>query len=181
MLDDICCVADACKAEHFLVWGHSFGGSQTLQLASRSHRVTRAVVAGSFFGCVYPEERINPIVEELKEVLLAQREGRLEDLGLTGEDIVWFAQRSIPAMIACWQALISWPAIEPRAIHCPILIYAGTDDHRVVEPLLERQKEMETAGISLQIFDHLDHEQELSEIEVVFPSALSFLRDIPVP
>ena len=32
LLGDICCVADACGAEHFLMWGHSFGGSQTLQL-----------------------------------------------------------------------------------------------------------------------------------------------------
>lgn len=176
MLDDICCIADACNAEHFLLWGHSFGGSQVLQLAAQSQRVVRAVVAGSFFGRVYPEERIGPIIAELKEILAAQKEKRIEHLGLTDEELAWLEQRNIPAMIACWQALISWPVVEPRDICCPLLVYAGTDDHRVVEPLLERQEEIEVAAISLQIFDHLDHEQELREIDIVYPSVLAFLQ-----
>ncbi|WP_371865696.1 alpha/beta fold hydrolase [Dictyobacter kobayashii] len=53
MLADIFEVADACEAENFLVWGHSFGASLTLLLASRSSRISRAVAAGSFFGRVY--------------------------------------------------------------------------------------------------------------------------------
>ena len=180
LLDDICSVADACGAQHFLVWGHSFGGSQTLHLAARSHRITRAVVAGSFFGRVYPEERIGPIVAELQEILTAQREGNLASLGMEPEEQAWFEQRNIPAMIACWQALVFWPVVEPDEVRCPLFVYAGSRDDRVVKPLMERQHEMEKADISLHIFEHLDHEQELSEIDVVFPSALAFLQGIPV-
>jgi pimeloyl-ACP methyl ester carboxylesterase len=176
MLDDIYRVADACHAEHFLLWGHSFGGSQVLQLAARSRRVTRAVVAGSFFGRVYPEERVGPIVEELQELLAAQQEGRLEQLGLSSEEMAWMEQRNIAAMIACWQASIAWPPVEPQDILCPILIYAGIEDHRVVEPLIAREKEIEAAGITLKIFQHLDHEQEIREKEVVFPTASAFLQ-----
>ena len=54
MLDDIYSVADACGTEHFCMWGHSFGGSQTLQLAARSNRISHAVVAGSFLGMSIP-------------------------------------------------------------------------------------------------------------------------------
>jgi pimeloyl-ACP methyl ester carboxylesterase len=180
LLDDICSVADACRAEHFLMWGHSFGGSQTLQLAARSDRVTRAIVAGSFFGRVYPDERIGPFVAELQEILTAQREGHLDRLGMEPEEQTWFEQRNLPAMIACWQAIVSWPVVEPHEMQCPLFVYAGSADDRVVTPLLRRQREIETAGISLRIFDHLDHEQELSEIEVVFSSALAFLRSTHV-
>lgn len=175
MLDDICSVADACGAEHFCMWGHSFGGSQTLQLAARSNRISRAVVAGSFFGHVYPDERIRPIVAELQEVLTAQREGQLERLGMEPEEQAWFEQRSLPAMIACWQALVSWPVVEPREVRCPLFVYAGSNDGRVAQPLWERRQEIEAAGISLRIFDDLDHEQELSKREVVFSSAFAFL------
>jgi hypothetical protein len=56
-------------------------------------------------------------------------------------------------------------------------MYAGSDDDRVAKPLLERQQEIEAAGIVLRIFDHVDHEQELSQIDVVFPSAFAFLKN----
>ncbi|HZU69535.1 MAG TPA: alpha/beta hydrolase [Ktedonobacteraceae bacterium] len=180
LLDDIYRVADACGAQHFLMWGHSFGGSQTLHLAARSNRITRAVVAGSFFGRVYPEERIEPIVAELQHILAAQREGNLASLDMEPEEQTLVEQRNIPALIACWQALVSWPVVEPDEVRCPLLVYAGSRDDRVVKPLLERQHEMEKAGISLHIFEHLDHEQELSERDIVFPPAFAFLRGAPV-
>ncbi|HEX4205514.1 MAG TPA: alpha/beta hydrolase, partial [Ktedonobacteraceae bacterium] len=176
MLDDISCVADACDVEHFLLWGHSFGGSQALQLTVRSQRITRAVVAGSFFGQVYREERVQKIIGGLEEVNSALKKGQFEYLELTPEELAWFEQRNIPAMIACWQALISWPIVEPREVQCSLFLYTGSADERVTTPLLERQKEIEAAGIVLHTFDHLDHEQEISEIEIVFPTVLGFLQ-----
>ena len=80
-------------------------------------------------------------------------------------------------MIACWQALVSWPVVEPHEVNCPLFVYAGSGDSRVVKPLLERHQEIEATGISLHIFDDLDHEQELSKREVVFSSACTFLRN----
>ncbi|MBA2392072.1 MAG: alpha/beta fold hydrolase [Ktedonobacteraceae bacterium] len=176
MLDDICSVADVCGAERFSIWGHSFGGSQALQLAARSNRISRAIVAGSFFGNVYPDERIRPMVAELQKVLTLQGEGQLERLGIDPEEQAWFEQRSLPAMIACWQALVSWPVVDPREVRCPLFVYAGSGDGRVAQPLLERHQEIEAAGISLRIFDNLDHEQELSQRDIVFPSAFTFLK-----
>lgn len=176
MLADICAVADACGAEEFLVWGHSFGGTLALLLSSRSSRVKRAVVAGSFFGRIYFEERINQITSELRIIYKAQQEGTLKQLGFDNEDMLWVEQRTIPALIACWQATVAWPIVRPDEIRYPLYIYAGSDDQRITKPLLERQEEIDAQGITLRIFDHLDHAQEISEIDIVYPAAETFLR-----
>ncbi|GHO84788.1 alpha/beta fold hydrolase [Dictyobacter formicarum] len=176
MFADIFAVADTCEAEKFLVWGHSFGASLALLLASRSSRVSRAIAAGSFFGRIYFEERINQIISELNILYKAQREGTLKQLGMDNEDIRWVEERSLPALMACWQATVSWPVVQPREIRCPLYVYAGSDDRRITQPLLARQEEIDAEGIILRIFDHLDHPQEISEIEVVYPAAEAFLR-----
>src|SRR5690349_11949729 len=48
--DDLQTIADACGVEQFLLLGHSWGATISLQMASQSERVRGAVVAGSFFG-----------------------------------------------------------------------------------------------------------------------------------
>ncbi|GCE06904.1 alpha/beta fold hydrolase [Dictyobacter aurantiacus] len=179
MLADISAVADACEAQKFMVWGHSFGASLTLQLAARSERVSRAIAAGSFFGRVYFEERINQIVSELQVLYKAQQDGTLRELGLDNEDVRWVEERSLPALMACWQATVSWPIVNPGEVRCPLYVYSGSDDHRITKPLLQRQEEIDEASILLRIFDHIDHAQELSEIEVVYPAAEVFLRKQP--
>ncbi len=57
------------------------------------------------------------------------------------------------------------------------LVYSGANDERVMKPLQERQRDIEAAGMQLLIFDDMDHEQELSKIEVVLPPVRAFLRD----
>ncbi|GCF11632.1 alpha/beta fold hydrolase [Dictyobacter arantiisoli] len=175
MLADVYAVADACKAETFLVWGHSFGGTVALHLAAHSKRVKRAVVAGSFFGHIYFKERIEQITSDLRVLDKAWQEGTLRQLGLDNEDVRWVEQRHIPALIACWQALVSWPVIEPREIQCPLFVYAGSDDRRISRPLLERQEDIDDAGILLRIFEHMDHEQEISSVDIVYPPGEAFL------
>ncbi len=177
MLGDIYAVLNACNVDRFLIWGHSFGGSISTQLATRSERVIRAVIAGSFFGRVYSEQRVNEIVEEWESVLTAQKEGNLKSLDIDADEEAYIKQINIPATVACWRALISWPVIEPDMVRCPALIYSGVNDERVTKPLQERQKDIEAAGMQLLIFDNMDHEQELSKIEVVLPPVLAFLRD----
>ncbi|GCE24549.1 hypothetical protein KDA_00330 [Dictyobacter alpinus] len=176
MLADIFAVVDACGVENFLVWGHSFGGTLALLLASRSPRIIRAIVAGSFFGRIYFEERINQIISELRIIDKAQQEGTLKQLGFDNEDMLWVEQRTIPALIACWQATVRWPIVYPDTIRCPLYIYSGSDDRRITKPLLEKQEEIDAQGITLRIFDHLDHDQEISEIDIVYPPAEAFLR-----
>lgn len=177
MMADVYAVADACQADTFLVWGHSFGGTLALQLAARSERVTRAIVAGSFFGHIYFRERIDKITSDLRTLYKAQKEGQLRALGMSDEDILWVEERHIPALIACWQALISWPIIDnPHDIRCPLYIYSGTNDRRITKRLRARQDDIDDAGILLRIFDQLDHSQEISNIDAVYQVAENFLR-----
>jgi pimeloyl-ACP methyl ester carboxylesterase len=176
MLADINTVLDICNVDRFLIWGHSFGGSISTQLATRSERLMRAVIAGSFFGRVYNEKRVNEIVEGWENVLKAQQEGNLKSLDIDADEEAYIKQVNIPATVACWRALVLWPVIEPREVRCPALVYSGANDERVTKPLQERQQDIEAVGMQLLIFDDMDHEEEISKIEVVLPPVLAFLR-----
>ena len=176
MLEDIFAVLDVCHIDRFMLWGHSFGGSIGLQLATRSDRVVRAVVAGSFFGRVYSEQRVNELVGWWESVIAAQNEGTLASLGIEQEEQEYIKQINIPATIACWRELTIWPIVEPQEVRCPMFVYSGTNDERVTKPLQERKKDIEASGIHISIFDNMDHEEELSKIDVVLPPALAFLK-----
>ncbi len=176
VLNDVEAVLRVCAVERYSVWGHSFGGSTVLQLASRSSQIQRAVVAGSFFGTVYPQERIAGIVNWLESYLEAKAKGTLEELGVDAEEDAYLSQTNLPAQIACWRALVNWPVVHPQSVLCPMLVYAGTADERVVKPLEERRQEIEQSGIGLRFFENLDHEQELTMREIVLEPVLAFLR-----
>ena len=177
MLADINTVLDACNVDRLLLWGHSFGGSISTQLATRSERLIRAVIAGSFFGRVYNEKRVNEIVDGWESVLKAQQEGNLKSLDIDADEEAYIKQINIPATIACWRALVSWPVIEPQEVRCPALVYSGANDERITKPLQVQQRDIEAASMQLLIFDDMDHEEEISKIEIVLPPVLAFLRD----
>lgn len=176
ILGDVEAVLQACEVGRYAVWGHSFGGSTALQLVTRSPRVERAVIAGSFFGRVYPPERCDEIVNWLESYLEAKAKGTVAELGIDAEEDVYLSQMNLPAQIACWRALVHWPVVHPQHIHCPMLVYAGEADTRVAAPLKERRQEIEQAGIRLRIFEGLDHQQEITKHEVILGPVLEFLH-----
>jgi pimeloyl-ACP methyl ester carboxylesterase len=176
VLGDVEAVLQACEIERYAVWGHSFGGSTALQLATRSSKVERAVIAGSFFGRVYPQERIDEIVNWLESYLEAKATGKLAELGVDAEEDAYLSQMNLPAQIACWRALVHWPIARPQNIHCPMLLYVGEADKRIAAPLEERRQEIEQVGIQLRFFENLDHEQEITAREVLLEPVLAFLH-----
>ncbi|GAC1690742.1 MAG: hypothetical protein NVS9B9_12900 [Ktedonobacteraceae bacterium] len=60
-------------------------------------------------------------------------------------------------------------------MRCPAFVYVGSEDERAFKPLQEWRKDIETAGLTLRVFEHLDHEQEIRAIETVFPPVFAFL------
>lgn len=176
VLSDIEAVLRACEVERYSVWGHSFGGSTALQLATRSSQVKRAVIAGSFFGRVYPKARIDGMVNWLESYLEAKAKGTLAGLGVDPEEDTFLSQMNLPAQIACWRALVDWPIAHPQNVRCPMLVYAGSVDERVATPLKEQRQEIEQAGIQLRIFENLDHQQEITEREILLEPVLAFLH-----
>ena len=53
---DLETVADACHAQHFAIWGYSFGGNIARYVGAWSDRVTAMVVVGIPFGPAVDEE-----------------------------------------------------------------------------------------------------------------------------
>jgi pimeloyl-ACP methyl ester carboxylesterase len=175
LMDDVEAVADACGANDFSIWGFSYGATIALHLAASSRRVTKAVIAGSMFGQIFPEGYIESLVSEMELIAVAQEEGRLDELSLSPERQSFIADNSLRVVIASMGAMASWPPVEPRDLLCPALVLAGSKNFPVASALASRGEEIKAAGVELRIFDGLDHFQEFSETEILLPPVLSFL------
>jgi pimeloyl-ACP methyl ester carboxylesterase len=176
LIGDVLSIADACGATRFCMWGFSLGATITLQVAAKSKRVARVVVAGSYFGRIFSEEEIARLTSGMEAAAKAQEEGRLDELPLSHEQRSFAEQVDLRIPLATYRALGSWPAVEPKDLRCPTLIYAGTEDQMISQKLKDRAEEIEAAGLALAFFDGLDHMQEFSEIEKVLPPVRAFLR-----
>jgi pimeloyl-ACP methyl ester carboxylesterase len=173
---DVHLVAQRCHLERFSLWGFSFGGALALHLAARSERVERAVIAGSHFGRALTEEFLAPAIAQAEAIARARAEGSLDALGLSPAARALAEQLNIPAQLACLRALPAWPPVEPTELRCPTLVCVGAEDEPIASTLAARRAEMEAAGITLQTFAGLTHQQELSAIETALPPVLAFLR-----
>ncbi len=171
---DILAVADANGADHFSLWGHSYGATIARQLAATTNRVTGAVMAGGVFGAVYTQEDVDPIVAELTPLADAQAAGTLEQLVISPEEREEAATYPFATVIAALQSLVHWRPIQPNQIQSPLLIYTGTKDH-VVERLESQRAAIEAAGQQLLVFDGLDHIQLVDARETILPLVLPFL------
>jgi pimeloyl-ACP methyl ester carboxylesterase len=147
-LADVSAVIDACNIDQFRLWGWSFGGTLGLHLATRSPRLQRAVIAGTYFGrlftAAYVERRLTEAVQ--------------------------------PVMRARWQGVQSWPSVEPEDIQCPMLVYTGTANGNVMGHLQQQRVAMEAAGVRLHILSNLTHGGLVSAAGIVAPLVLPFLQ-----
>lgn len=172
---DVHQVARCSQLDRFSLWGFSFGGTLGLHLAARSAHVQRAVIAGSHFGRALTEEVLAPALAQAEAVAHARAEGQLDALGLSPASRALAERLNIPAQLACLRALPAWPPVEPQEIRCSTLVYTGSADEPIAATLEQHRAEMEAAGITLQTFATLTHQQELSAIETVLPPVLEFL------
>jgi len=74
-------------------------------------------------------------------------------------------------------AVENWPAVEPADLRCPALVYTGTNDGNIVVQLRQQQAAIAAAGLTLHIFDSLDHRQLVSEWTTVAPVVQQFLQN----
>ena len=175
IMDDVHTVADACHADHFSVWGFSYGATIGLHLAASSRRVIKAVIVGSMFGRIFPEGYLENVILEMEAIAVAQEEGRLDEQAFTPERQSFIAQNNLRVVMAAMGAMASWRPIEPPDLLCPALVLAGSNNFPVASALASHVEAIKAAGVELHIFDGLDHMQEFSEVETVMPVALSFL------
>jgi pimeloyl-ACP methyl ester carboxylesterase len=178
LLDDLCAVADAIGTDRFSYWGHSYGATIGIQAAARLPRVARAAIAGSFFGRQADEEWLKQAIAGMEQVVRADDEGRLDELGLAPQQRESLAAFSSIIMLACLKGIATFPGVEPGDVRCPTLVYTGTRDH-ALECIEAQRAKVEANGVQLAIFEGLDHQQLVTARETVLPPIRAFLRGEP--
>jgi pimeloyl-ACP methyl ester carboxylesterase len=162
--EDVLAAADACGADRFAWYGYSWSAVVGLQLAARAQRLTALVCGG------WP-----PLGAPYRDMLL-WAEARANRTGLPD----W-------AMTATYyRGLQSWSEREGlRAISCPRMTFAGTDDvlesngttFRVGPLLAEHRAELEESGWTVHLIDGRRHDMFMKP-DVVVPLVRAFLDPI---
>jgi pimeloyl-ACP methyl ester carboxylesterase len=168
--EDLYAVADACAAPRFAVWGFSFGGNVARYLAAWSGRVTALALVGVSFGPAVDAE-FDRYIDQFAEKYahLARPD--------TAQQRKPSIKQQIPAMMACFQAMRSWPSVAPGDVRCPTLLLVGTKNKRVLDWVQANRGALKEAGTRVEILPGLTHNQEFSKIDAVFPATSSFLRE----
>jgi pimeloyl-ACP methyl ester carboxylesterase len=167
--EDVYAVADACDVRQFAVWGFSFGGNVARYMAAWSGRVTALALVGVPFGPAVDGEfdrYIDEFVAKYAHLAHAQTEKKRKP-SLKGQ---------IPAMMACFQAMRTWPGVEPGDVRCPTLLLVGTKNKRVLDWVQANGEALGEAGAQVEIVPGLTHNQEFSKIDAVYPVVSSFFR-----
>jgi pimeloyl-ACP methyl ester carboxylesterase len=171
---DVNAVADACHAQHFLIWGYSFGGNIARYLGAWSERVKAIAMIGVPFGPAVDNE-FDQFIDEF-----VKKWGALAAAYHTGE--LSAAKRKsaikgrIPVWVACFQAMRNWPRIDPEAVKCPAMLLAGTRNKGTLRWVESNRQALERANIQVEIVDGLNHPQEFSQVEQVYPLVATFLK-----
>ncbi len=171
---DLYSVADACGLDRFLVWGYSFGGNVARYLGAWSDRPAALAVIGIPFGPAVDDEFdrfIHQFVAKWQPSVEAYRTGAAMEK--RNESVI---KARIPVWVACFQAMRSWPAIMPEDLHCPALLLAGTKNQAALKWARAHQAALDRAKVQVEVVDGLNHSQEFTHTERVFPAVSTFLR-----
>jgi len=171
---DLTMVADACHAEQFSVWGFSFGGNVARYLGAWTNRVIALAIIGIPFGRAVDEKFDRYIAELVKKWEPAVRDynnGKLSE-----KERKEIRKRQLPVWLPCFQAMRDWPSIEPTDIHCPTMLLLGTKNKDMVNWVKANREVLEKARTRIEISEGLNHNQEFTEIDRVFPIVSAFLK-----
>lgn len=173
--EDILAVADACGVAMFRCLGSSWGANAALRLAAGNKRVTHVVAIGGVFGTTMSEERAERARKWWRSVIDANRDGRLDQIGLSSVERDELKAVDADAVLAAALGLQLWPAVEPNQLSIPTLLIVGGEDERVVDSLELRRAELTKAGIAVHILEGLDHRQTFERSDITLPLIQSFL------
>jgi len=177
MLQDILVVADACAAEHFVLWGMSYGGKVGRYLAVESERVTKLVLMGTPLGLGVTGERRQEAIDfcqHWQPIIQAQRDGRLDCSVLSQRDHEFLSEFSVVVMLGWVRAMLDWGTVEPADFRCPTLWLIGTEDRHAVASVEEYEKALKGSRVQVSFLEGLTHEQVFDEIDRVLPIMLAF-------
>jgi len=174
LCDDVHAVADACGLERVLVWGYSFGGNVARYLGAWSDRPAAIAVIGVPFGPAVDDEFdqfIRQFVAKWQPAVEAYQAG-----ATTEKQNKSVIKARIPVWVACFQAMRGWPAVMPEDLRCPALLLAGTKNRAALKWVEANRARLDHAKVQIEVIAGLNHSQEFSQIERVFPVVDCFLR-----
>ncbi len=174
LTSDVLAVADACGAERFSIWGFSLGGNLARYLGAWSERVGAVAAIGVPFGpAVTPalDLYINEFIQKWAPVVEAER--------VKGTDANKKAKSkikgNIPVYMACFQAMRAWPSVKAQDMKCPTLLLVGDRNKDPHAWVLANRPSLEAAGVQVEIVQGLEHPQELTMVDRVYPIVRAFL------
>ncbi len=175
MAQDILAVVDACGAEHFMLWGFSFGGKVGRYVATHSERVTKMVLMGTPLGSFISNEFRQYMADFCAHwIFILQSDQVLSTSSLSKDDREFLENNNVSAMMAWGQAMLHWSAVEPRHFHCPVLWLVGSEDQVAMTTVREFQQFLPDTEVKLHIIEGLDHGKVFNEIDKVFAPMLAF-------
>lgn len=171
---DLLAVADACHAGQFSVWGYSFGGNIARYLGAWSDRLQAIAVIGVPFGPAVDQQFdqfIADFVNKWEAVAKAYKIGELS--GAKQQSAI---KGRIPVWVACFQAMRGWPAIDPDAVRCPAMLLVGMQNKSTLQWVTSHHAMLEQANVCVEIVEGLNHPQEFTQVDLVFPAISNFFQ-----
>lgn len=179
LCQDILAVADACQADQFVLWGYSYGANIARYLAATSPRVQKLVMLGAMFGPGAAGEFRKEVElgnEYWRPAVEANRRGTLDLARMPLEMREAWESMDVPATMPRMQAILDWRAVEPEDILCPTLWICGSNSTRVVANMQEYKSRLGDTAVETLVIDGLDHAEEFTSIETVFPPVFEFVE-----
>jgi pimeloyl-ACP methyl ester carboxylesterase len=178
---DLLAVADTCNVERFTIWGFSYGANIGRYLAAQSSRVAKIIIVGIPFGLGASGNFRQSIInfrDRWGTILQAKSEGTLDLATLSKKEQDELQSGNVLISLAWLSAMLDWRAIDPNDLLCPALWLIGSKNEGAIASTREYEKALQTSQVRVQIVGELDHKQEFTEIDQVFPAMLAFTQSV---
>lgn len=181
--DDVLAVADACTVDQFGIWGFSLGGNVARYPAWWSNRAAAIAVIGvPLYGPGVPKTPLfdwaafaRSFIDKWQPLIEAAAAGTLPN-DTAEEDRQALEHGGVHAMVALFSEMFNWPVVEPGTIRCPTMLLIGSANAPVMAWLEDNRQALEVDAVQLALVDGLDHFQEFTEIDEVFPVVSAFFK-----
>jgi pimeloyl-ACP methyl ester carboxylesterase len=179
LCEDLLAVANACGVNKFVIWGYSYGGNIGRYLAARSDQISKIIIIGIPFGLgafgefrQYIEEYCNHWIPKIE----ALNNGTINLESLSENDRNLLQCTNVPVNLASLGAILDWGFIGPKDIRCPALYLVGSKNDSAMASIKEYKESIINTNIQIRIIKGLNHYQEFTEIDKVFPDMLAFTK-----
>lgn len=177
ILADMEHVLSACGFREFYYFGHSLGATIGLQALAAQLPIQKAVLASSMFGDRFFKKIVPSWIKEYSSYIDKKRNGKLEGLKLSEEDIAWLKGADLELWMAQFKAWEKWDGISIEQIKSPLAMYSGTKDNKAVLIHLQKNEpELLHHGIETKIFENLNHSELITAIDLCFAWVMEHLQ-----